>query len=225
MKYSLAIIALLGMTQAIKIREEPAAAAAPAAAGTEMSELSGAPAAPAKAAAAPAPVDSANAKDAAPADGAAPAKAVDVKKDDGAAEKAAEPEKPKTKEKAVVAEALKTADDDAYEAVNKAGTKIDTTNAPEAIPQPAKKEGDAKPIPLSDSENTRNAVIRNATVGQEAIANNNNSVKEVTEKYDAKDAKNAEDKARAATEAALDKKAAEIAAGQEKAARNDTKDE
>lgn len=113
MKYSLAIIALLGMTQAIKIREEPAAAAAPAAAGTEMSELGGAPAAPAKAAAAPAPVDSANAKDAAPADGAAPAKAVDVKKDDGAAEKAAEPEKPKTKEKAVVAEALKTADDDA----------------------------------------------------------------------------------------------------------------
>jgi len=108
MKYSIAIIALLGMTQAIKIREEPAAAA-----GTEMSELGGAPAAPAKAAAAPAPVDPANAKDAAPADGAAPAKAVDVKKDDGAAEKAAEPEKPKTKEKAVVAEALKTADDDA----------------------------------------------------------------------------------------------------------------
>jgi len=185
MKYSIAIIALLGMTQAIKIRDAPAAAAPT----QEMNELGGAPAAapakdaaaaapakdaaaaPAKADAKPAEADAANAKDAAPADGSA-AKKVDVKLDDGAAEKAAEPEKAKTKEKAIVAEALKTSDDDSQDAVNKAGTKIDTTNAPVAIDAPAKKAGDEKPPKLTEAENTRNAVVRNATVGQEAILNN-----------------------------------------------------
>jgi hypothetical protein len=65
MKYSLAIIALLGLTNAILIRDAPAPAAA----------------------------------------------ATPVPSDDGAAEKAAEPEKPKTKVAAVVKEALKTDDE------------------------------------------------------------------------------------------------------------------
>ena len=81
MKFSIAIIALLGLTSAIKIREEPAAAAA-------------APAAPADAAA----------KDAAPAATAPPA-------DDDSAKAAAAPPAPKTKEAAIVNEALKTEDD------------------------------------------------------------------------------------------------------------------
>ena len=159
MKYSLAIIALLGLTNAIQIREEPAAAA-------------------------PAPA----AADAPKAEAAATAVKVAAKATDEAAEKAAEPEKPKTKAKGLVADALKTPDEESQEAVNHAGQKIDTSNAPEAIPQPKVDEKE-KPIPLSEGEKTRNAVIRNATVGQEAIANNNNSVEEVTKKYADKAAK------------------------------------
>jgi len=109
MKYSLAIIALLGLTNAIQIREEPAAAA-PAAA---------APAAPA---------------DAPKAEAAAVAVKVAEKATDEAAEKAAEPAKPLTKAKGLVADALKTPDDESQEAVNKAGQKIDVSNAPEAVP-------------------------------------------------------------------------------------------
>jgi hypothetical protein len=82
MKFSLAIVALLGATSAIKIREEPAAAAA-------------APAAPAEAAPA----------EAAPAE-AAPA----PPSDDGAAQAAAAPPAPLTKAKGIVDDALKTED-------------------------------------------------------------------------------------------------------------------
>jgi len=81
MKFSLAIVALLGMTSAIKIREEPAAAApAPAAAAAAPAE-----AAPAEAAPAP-------------------------PSDDGAAQAAAAPAPPLTKAKGLVDEALKTED-------------------------------------------------------------------------------------------------------------------
>jgi len=86
MKYSLAIIALLGLTNAILIKDAPAPAS------------NGADAAPAAAAAA-------------------------VTSDDGTAEKAAEPEKPKTKVDAVVKEALKTDDEKVQEDVSKAGQK------------------------------------------------------------------------------------------------------
>ena len=60
MKFSLAIVALLGATSAIKIREEPAAAAAAPAAPAEAAPAEAAPAPPsddgaAQAAAAPAP--------------------------------------------------------------------------------------------------------------------------------------------------------------------------
>lgn len=145
MKYSLAIIALLGLTNAIQIREEPAAAAAPA------------PAVDAAAVAAEA------------------TKAVKV--DDSAAEKAAEPTKPvgETKVAAKIKEILKTEDEKSQEDANKAGQKIDVSNAPEAAPLAPPvldKDGkEVKPTPLSASEKTRNAVIRVASVGQEAIDN------------------------------------------------------
>jgi len=182
MRYSLAIIALLGLTNAIQIQAEPA---------TEMSELGG-PAAPAKAAEAATP-EKAAAAPAKAAEAAAPEKAATapVPPVDGAAEKAGEPEKPKneTKVAAKIKEILKTEDEKSQEAANNAGQKIDISNAPEAInaPKALDKDGkEIKPVPLSEGENVRNAVIRNAAVGQEAIANNDNGVKDVKEKYDAK---------------------------------------
>jgi hypothetical protein len=172
MKYSLAIIALLGLANAIIVKEEPVAAA--------------------------------------------PATAAPVPSDDGAAEKAAEPEQPKTKVEAVVKEALKTEDEKVQEDVAKAGQKIDVSNAPEAVAAPAKPLGpDGKiipPVPLSEHEKTRNAVVRNAAVGQEAIANNNRSVGEVTAKYDQKATDQADDNVRKNQEAALDADKAEILA-------------
>jgi hypothetical protein len=158
MKFSLAIIALLGATSAIKIREEPAAAAA----------------APADAAAAPA--------EAAPVE-AAPA----PPSDDGAAQAAAAPPAPLTKAKGIVDDALKTEDTKSEEAALAAGQPVNIKNAPEAVEAPAAKvdaEGKViEPTPLSDAEKLRNHVIRIATVGQEAIRVNDRGVQDVADKY------------------------------------------
>jgi len=108
MKFSLAIVALLGLTSAIKIREEPAAA----------------PAADAPAADAPAGDK--------PEASAAPA-AVDPE-----AVAAAAPAKPLTKAKGLVDEALKTEDAKSEEAALAAGTPVDIKNAPEAVEAPVK---------------------------------------------------------------------------------------
>jgi len=110
MKFSLAIVALLGLTSAIKIVEEPAAAA------------------PAPKADAEAPAGEKPESNAAPA------------ATDPEAVAAAAPAAPLTKAKGIVDDALKTSDQKSEEDALKAGTPIDVKNAPEAVESPVKIE-------------------------------------------------------------------------------------
>lgn len=84
---------------------------------------------------------------------------------------------------------------------------------------------EVKPPPLTPSEQTRNAVIRTAAVGQEAIDNNERSMGDVKAKYDAKAAQQKEEDDFKAKEAAVDAEHAKFVSAQDHAARNDTADE
>ena len=85
----------------------------------------------------------------------------------------------------------------------KAGTPIDTSNAPVAVETPKKEE---KPVPLTEAEKLRNSVVRIAASGQEAVNINNVGVEAVAARY----AKKEEDKvdgrqdAEGATKAAVE---------------------
>ena len=108
---------------------------------------------------------------------------------DPSAQAAAAPKAPATKEAAIVKEALKTEDEKVDEASNAAGAKIDISNVGKQKDAVVKKDAEGKvipPKPLSDAENTRNSVVRNALGGQFSIEYNEKYQKTVEERFEKK---------------------------------------